>query len=87
MKRKKFLPPLLLALLLTVSVLSPVAYAAETDSPSGDVPPVPDSIEETMQEVSCLEELLAAIASSKDGDTIVLSWYNQYQAELCNWGC
>lgn len=73
MKRKKFLPPLLLALLLTVSVLSPVAYAAETDSPSGDVPPVPDSIEETMQEVSCLEELLAAIASSKDGDTIVLS--------------
>ena len=72
---RKSLLPLLLTLSLLFSALPLTAYATEeNDAPPIDPLPVSESTDSPqIQEVSTLEELLAAIAAADDGDTIVLN--------------
>lgn len=67
MKRRNRLLSALLSCLLLFSLFSTTALATE-DEESPD-----DSQSETPVVVSSLEELQAAIAAAKDGDTIALS--------------
>ena len=72
---RKSLLPLLLTLALLFSALPLTAYATEeNDVPPIDPLPVSEPTDSPQaQEVSTLEELLAAIAAADDGDTIVLN--------------